>query len=242
MDVQALLDSKIYVRNEIHYPLPKTLVSPFLDEVGYKEGDALRVQVQNEVINQNEDGSVNIAYPRFLVEYTKNAIVFGDTDYHNVFGMLVAMDQQHPQIKVYSGMNVVACTNLCIFQAEHLFVQNLNNPLNSVWNQLSNYVAMEDSKLENYARVHEQLINTYYNNEQLNNKLGYLLRNADKVKLGTSPIVGAVKLLSSNKSPYYVENSCSAYNLYNAITQCITDSKDILYKPDKTYGLTKLLV
>ena len=80
------------------------------------------------------------------------------------------------------------------------------------------------------------------NNDDVNRTLGYLLRNAVDVRLGTSPVVNAAKLMDDRKSVYYFDNETNLYNVYNAVTQSVTDTKDIFYRPDKTIGLSKLLL
>jgi len=242
--VENLVNSKIYVRNNISYMQPSSIINPFLDILGYgKEfGGEVFIQTQNEVVNQNIGGDENIAYPRFLVELRKSEVLFGDVQYQNTFGLLVAMDQQNPLVKVYTGMNVSACTNLCIFNAEHVFQQNLMESLDNTFNAVKMYANNEQQKIDDYRKTHERLVNTVMNQEQLNERLGYLLRMANTTKLGTSPIVGAAKLLSDRKSVYFTDKESTLYNLYNAVTQGITDSADLFYKTDKTLGLTRLLL
>ena len=80
------------------------------------------------------------------------------------------------------------------------------------------------------------------NQEQLKERLGHLLLYAKTAKLGKSPVVQASDLLGDPRSNYYAGADSTLYNLYNAITQIISDGKDLLYRPDKTMGLTKLLL
>ena len=237
--VNDLMDSKIYVRGGIGFMSPKELVGGFVDVVN--DGD-YEVQVQNPVINQNEDGKDNIAYPRFMVEARKELVDFGKIQYQNTLGILVAMDQQNPMIKIYSGMNVTACMNMSIFNAEHVYYQNLFDDIDKVWNQLDGFVSGIEAKIKEYRKKHELMVNTIMTNDDVNRTLGYLLRNAVDVRLGTSPVVNAAKLMDDKKSVYHFDETTNLYNVYNAVTQSITDTKDIFYRPDKTIGLSKLLL
>ena len=238
-----LQESKIYVRNNISYMPPKEIINPFLDKLDFDpETDQVSIQIQNAVINQEIGGAENIAYPRFLVELKRQLLTFGDVEYQNTFGLLIGMDQQKPLVKVYTGMNVSACTNLCIFNAEHVHAQNLMEPLDNTWNAVEAFAKGEELKIDEYRKTHLELVNTVLNQEQVNERLGYLLRLAGDTRLGTTPIVTAAKLLSSKQSLYYFEKETTMYNLYNSITQSITDSKDLLHRPDKTLGLTNLLL
>lgn len=241
LELNDLLDSKIYVRNNISYMPPREIINPFLEKVGYS-GEEINIQFQNEVINQNISGEENVAFPRFLVEVKKQMLMFGDVQYQNTYGLLVAMDQQNPVAKVYSGTEVSACTNLCIFNAEHTFTQNLMESLDNTWNAVKGFVSGEEAKIEEYRDTHLRLVANTLTQEDLNQKLGQLLRVSGSSKLGTTPIVKAAKLVSDRTSTYYAEKESNLYNLYNAITQSITDSKDLLYRPDKTMALTQMLL
>jgi len=243
LKLEDLRESKIYVRNNISYMKPKELVNPFLNKIGYDEStDQLHIEVQNAVVNQNVEGGENIAYPRFMLEVRREEVFFGDVAYVNVFGLLIGMDQQKPIIKAYTGMNVSACTNLCVFNADETYSQNLMESLDNTWNAVVRFSENEKRKLDNYREIHMNLVDTSLNQEEVNERLGFLLRNANKTKLGTTPIVNAAKLLTDRASAYYFEKETNMFNLFNAVTQGITDSKDLLYRPDKTWGLAKLLL
>lgn len=241
--LNQLQNSKIYVRNSISYNQPNSIIDPIIN-IWEKNlsNNSYYVSVQNEVVNQNIEGGDNIAYPRFLIENKIEEVLYGDVKYENTMGLLVAMNQQSPVVKVYTGMNVSACTNLCIFNAEHIFQQNLTESLQPTFDALRGFTRSLYEKIESYRDIHMKLINTLLNQEELNEKLGMLLREGVSNKLGTSPIVNAVRLLNNRNSIYHADEYTSLYTLFNAITQSITDSPDILYKPDKTLALSKLLV
>ena len=244
LTIESLKESKLYVRNGVTFQHPMHYIEPFLDAVGYDDGNQnLVLEYQNRVMNLNEeDNTENIAYPRLKIEVNKGRVEFGE--YENVFGMLLAMDQQNPVVKVYSGMNVSSCTNLCVFGNAHVSEQNLLSSSDNAIDMAGMYYRANEEKIEQYREVHQKLITTVFLEDQLNRKLGEMLRGTLKSKLGTSPIIAATRYITDKNSVYSVEEdgSISAYKLYNAVTQSITDSKDILYKCDKSLAAYKLVL
>ena len=83
----------------------------------------------------------------------------------------------------------------------------------------------------------QMLISNYIRNDR-DNGFG-------KVKLATSSVVDAYKLLYLKEdSPYYVKpgETTDMFNVYNAFTQLITDdTKDIVNKVEKTLLLKDIL-
>ena len=241
--LKELQDSKLYIRNGVTFQQPSGLVNQFFEAVRYEDSDALTIEYQNPVLNINEDDNTeNVAYPRFKVEVNKGSVEFGD--YANVFGMMIAMDQQSPIVKVYSGMNVQACLNLSVFGKAYISEQNLLSSLDSAIETAKTFYQNNEMKINHYADVHERLIKKVFDEEALNRQLGKMLRRTMGTKLGTSPIVGAAKLIETRTSEYSIneDGSITAYKLYNAITQIITDSKDLLYKPEKSYTAANLVL
>ena len=242
LTIKNLEESKIYVRNNISYMPPKDLVNPFLEGIKYEDSDEVKIEIQNPVINENHDHVSNIAYPRFSLEVNRGVSPL-DPSETNVFGLLVAMDQQKPIIKAYSGTNVSSCLNLCVFRAENLFAQDLMADLTNMWNNVQRFYRENEEKIELHASMNKQLHETHLTNNQVNVRLGSMLRNAKHAGLGTSPIVNAAELLSNKTSTYYFkqEDGTTLYNLFNSVTQGITDSKDLMSKPTKTLATAQLL-
>jgi hypothetical protein len=244
MELQSLLNSKRYVKGETVFAPPQVVVENFLEATEYDENKhSLRILTQDPVTNRDVDSDTdNTAYPRYMVEVDKGSPVILP-DYRSVSGLLVALTPQKPMIKVYAGLNASACLNLCIFNARDQFAQGFLEGQGLVWHQMRAYRASEAERIENYAKVHDKLVTTYLNTEEINKELGRMLRLASTSGLGSSPIIGAAKYLDDRKSQYYIHSGeqCQLYNLYNAITQSITDSKDLYSKPQKTLAAGKLL-
>lgn len=235
-----LLNSKIFVKNNLTFMPPSTLINRFLESIKYTN-ENIKIKTQNEVINENIEGSQNIAYPRFSLEVNKlNSPIENEI---NVYGLLVGMDLGKPLIKAYSGLNASSCLNLSIYKNTNLISQDLLTNLDSLYERVSKFYTEEEEKFKIHSEILNKLKNTILNDKQVDRLLGSLLKQGKSSGLGTSIIVNAADLLTDKRSIYYHNPSedTTFYNFYNAITQGITDSNDILTKPNKTLITANLL-
>lgn len=239
LQLEELLDSKRYIKNEMEFMSPRALVEPFLDVLAIN-GEPITVDYQNEVANVNEDDSKNIAYPRFGVK-----VDFGPTDglpgYLSTIGMMVALDIGKPIIKIYTGQDVQTCMNLCIFNASEIFTQDVLADRTALLDKLMVYAQGKEKQAEEYAKMHERLTTTTLTDSGINDRVGELVRQG-RTSIGLNHITTGVKYIDDPKSVYYANDGCSMYNFYNAMTAAIGDSKDILGKPNKTLALSKILL
>ncbi len=242
ISLQEVLDSRIYVKDNasVSFASPRALLQPFLDCV---PSDNITVKVQDPVINANDDGTENISYPRVLVEAKVGNEVPG---YDSTIGFLYALDVQHPQVKVFSGQNAHACTNLTIFDAENVYQMNLLGNLKFAYDKAKQYMEQKAKEIAKFLATKEELINTFYERGALEKELGRILMltvGSKNVGYPTSGVSQAAKWLQDKSSIYYVkpDETCSKLNLYDALTQSITNSNDILYRPNKTIAVTQLL-
>lgn len=238
MKLQELIDSKIFVRNEVNFPSAKSLVMPFVDELETLDMD-YSVTVQNPVINKNEEGTENAAYPRFgIVGYPKEVNeVF--PEYRSNFGLLVAMDTSKPLIKVYTGFEAKACLNLTIFRGEDITSQDLLQGTENIWKALKGYREEEENKIEVYNKTLAKISNINLTSEQLQRFLGMALLSAPKYGYGTSTVVNAARLIANQKSSYYGDKGLTGERVYNVMTEGVSSSNEIITKPNKTLGITK---
>ncbi len=242
ISLQDVLNSRTYVKDNstVSFASPRTLIQPFLDNV---PSDDITVKVQDPVINANDDGSENISYPRVLLEAKVGSEVPG---YDSTIGFLYALDVQHPQVKVFSGQNAHACTNLTIFDAEKVYQMNMLGNLKFAYDKAKQYVEQKATEIAKFLETKEELLNTFFCSEALQKELGriLMLTTAGKhVGYPTSGISQAAKWLQDKNSVYYVkpDEACSKLNLYDALTQSITNSNDIIYRPNKTIAVSHLL-
>lgn len=242
MTINDILESKTYVKENgaITFGSPKEYLEPFLNIL--PKDTQYEVETANSIINKNEeDDTLNISYPRVLVKAKLNY----NEKFDSTIGLVYALEIQRPQIKVFTGVEVKACTNLTIFNYSHLYSQDILGNYREVYNKAQRYFDDEETKLREYSETYDRLENTTLSNQiELNEVIGRMLFNSYKTKLGTTPVVKASQLLRDASSAYYVgENDrfhCSLWNVYNATTQALGNA-DILEKPTKTVALAKIL-
>jgi len=240
--LEELLNSKVYVKenSSVRFTSAKQYVEPFLEALGQDVKD-VRVSVSSPVMNAEESGKMNIAYPRVNVETTIGGGLEGFT---SVVGMIFALNTQIPIAKVYTGQSVSVCMNLCIFNSDDLFEKNLLGDFNELYLRTATFKANKMKQIEEYGKVYKDMTENMLTPMELNTLMGDLLLKGTTSKLGSSPIVGAAKLLKDNKTTYYVNEgpdfSCNKWNVLNAVTQVLGDGDPIL-RPDKTIQIAKLL-
>lgn len=245
--LDTVLNSKVYIqdKSQISFGSPRGYIEPFLEKFT-KEGlnPTFRVAVSERVANkETESDTLNEAYGRVLVE-AKLGTNFTSQEHDSVIGLVYALDTQKPTLRVYSGENAWACTNLAIFGAKYIHQVELLQGTSPIYDKALEYVDGLTEQLAKFNQIYERMNDTLYKGEQINEVLGYLLRESYKNKqIGTNPILFALKELEDNKSRYAIKNNeTTQWNMYSAVTQHITDKVDILDKASKTVMVSNLFV
>ena len=238
-----LLSSKIFVKENsaVNFKSPEYYVRPFLDIMG-EHAVNTKVEVDRAIINAEESGKKNIAYPRMNIECRVGSEMIG---FHSVIGLIYALDTQIPIAKVYTGQSVSTCLNLCIFGAEDIYETNMLGSIQEIYNRVQQFKQDKEKQIEEYTKVYKDMTEKHLTPEGMKEILGNLLIKGSQTKLGTSPVVGAAKLLIDPKSMYYTNEGedfdCNEWNIYNAVTQSLTDGSDPVYRPNKTLELTNII-
>ncbi|MFN7465268.1 MAG: hypothetical protein ACK53T_07785 [Planctomycetota bacterium] len=246
MDVSLdqVLNSKVYVKEDslISFGSPRQYIEPFVEKLQGITNN-FRVSVSDRVANKEESGSINEAYGRVLIE-AKLPNEFCAYDHDSVIGMVYALDTQKPTMRVYSGENAWACTNLSIFGARYIHQVELLQGNSSIYEKAYEYVDSVTEQLHRFREIYERMNEKVYEGDDINRVVGYLLREGSRNKqIGTSAILSAVKDLDDNKSRYAIrENKVSQWNVYSAVTQYITDKVDIVDKASKTVVVSNLFI
>lgn len=241
------------IKNNEYLPT-EAYINPFLERL-HNVTDDFRVQVQlpNQV-TLDSDGKItteDITYNRVWIQ----AVLPQELNFKNhkqVIGLVYGLDVRKPIYKIYTGGLNMACTNLCVFNPDDLEVKELesNSPIN--FKPINRMLEEVNSIAVTLKQMFDTPFDSSYRNtsEQLGNWIKRCMTEYEdngfgKIKLASSIAESAYKLLYSNeKSPYYVgEKDTNMFNVYNAFTQCITDSlkKDIMNQFEKTMLLKKIL-
>lgn len=244
MKLENILDSKIYIKDNsaISFKSPEEYIQPFLDVVA-PLNPTYRVDVSGRSANKNtEDENVNESFARVLVE-AKLPDQYNIEEHDSVIGMVYALDTQRPSMRVYTGRNAWACTNLCIFNAGHVHSVDLMQGTSQIFERAQVYASHIEDAIREFKERYDRMNEKVYSGDQIDYIVGHLLRNGLKDKyVGTTPILAAVKELEDNKSVYSIKDGkTSQWNIYSAITQYITDKVDIVDKATKTYRISEML-
>lgn len=240
-----VLSSKIYVKNgSIDFKSPKEYLMPFID-LTEKITDNYKVRVSGTVENAEEaSGELNTSYGRVLIE-AHLPDKYGTEETGGIIGLVYGLDIQKPVMKVYTGQNIFACTNLCVFGAQHVFSSELLTTGSArAYQEVSKYVEEKERELENYIRVSTKLKEMQLDKESLDELIGKLVRESLKSRsIGITPITTAAKDLYDPKSKYAVKDGqTNGWNVYNAITEYITHKTDILDMAHKTVLLQDMFL
>lgn len=214
-------------------------VEPFLERVQKFTSD-INVQVQLPTqITYSGDGTLNtedITYNRVLIEAKlPDEYKFSNDPHKAVIGMVYGIDVRKPVVKFFKGLERNSCTNLCVFNSQLLTCQDLEPETAIDFKPLERIIEQTDDT----ATWLKKIINMEFacDDYNINESLGKWIRNCinysydnhyGKVKVACSTPIDAYKLLFEKEdSDYFYGNSSSTsmYNIYNAFTQILTDSK-----------------
>lgn len=233
---EELLSSKTYFKQGsiISLPSPEQVLTPFLNITENIKGGTYIVKTSNDVINENDDNTQNVAFGRFNVEYKLPALFDTENSFYTL-GIVAGLDTQKPIIKVYGGHRVSACTNLTVFNAEQVFIQELTGNINMCYNKINDYFAKVEEQNKEYMRIVKILSQRVLNEQMIHERIGQLMEFAIKQpRLGTTVIIDGVKEMLNPKSIYAIkEGKTTDWNILNSVTQFVSTKSDILDEATK---------
>ena len=246
--LNELLKGKSTLIKNKEYLSTAQYVEPFLNRMS-KFTDKFVVQVQTPNQLSITQDSADVIYNRVWVQ-----AVMPDSycveNHDEVYGLVYGLDVRKPVAKLYKGKLNRACTNLCVFDAEWLKIQEIipEEPLDM--NPLKPIMEYTDSFIVNL----QKLKNTYVDRNERMRYLGEWvdssLREAEdygfgKIKIATSvPIEAYKKLYINSDSPYYIPEGIdpSLFDIHSSFTDIVShDGKDIMNFFEKSMIVNKLL-
>jgi hypothetical protein len=252
LTLNEVLESKIFVNSSAGtiFKSPKDYIEPFIDSISGITSD-FTVQAVDGSINANDELDFNKAFSRVLIEANlpKDKYSYlGNNDRDTLdskIGFIYALDLGKPIMKVFAGKDVRACTNLTIFDAEHLYSQEMTGNINSIYKKATEYANNIEKDLEEFLKKMNILINSRYEGSKLDELNGRMIKAAlKKPKLGTTPILSAIKDIYDPKSVYSidkVDKSISGWTYYNAVTENLKKA-DIVDRSLKTVLLSEIIL
>jgi len=242
LTIDDVFESKTYVKGNREYKTPKEYLEKFIDVVSPIAPD-ISVQVSGKIQNAELDKTINTAYSRILIEASNTKLK--SDGLFPTFGIVIGLDTQKPVYKLYEGTVVSACTNLCVFNSNNMFAGDIFDGLSEGYDRLGTWVNGYKETFGENLDIYQRLEKNVLSKEQLEEKLGSLLRfSIDNPYLGTTPVVLAAKELYNPNSMYHIEDDegTTDWNLYNAVTSYLSSKTDILDKASKTLLLSKFFI
>lgn len=250
---QALAGKATQIKNK-EFLSTEAYINPFLERMS-KFTDDFRIQgIPASQISLTSNGEINLEdtiYNRIWVQ----AVLpkeYAFENHRESINLLYALDTRKPVVKIFRNTLNMACLNMCVWDASFLDVKELVPE--SVINYKSLNTLMELTEKSHAILTRLNNTEVQYNQKDIDENLGKWLRNAmttsydngfGKVKVGTSAIMDAYKLLYvDEKSPYYIKkgDSTNLFNIYNAHTQILSDDKkDIVNKFEKCGLIGRIL-
>ena len=164
-------------------------------------------------------------------------------EYHEVYGLIYALDIKTPIYKVYRGYINSKNQNLCVFDPQWIETHELK-PGEKFKFSISNLMSMSS----NFKIKLEKAKHTFISSDEKDNHelLGRLIERSllyeyktigGKVKLSPSDVVKTYEsVFHDASSKYYLGDikECSIFHYQDALCSFITDSKDIVNRFEKT--------
>lgn len=237
LTLDTILNSKTYVPEKagLAFRSPKEYIEPFLEIVRTLTNE-FKVEVSGRTANANEDASVNESFARVKIEAQLPA-EYQIMEHTSVIGMVYGLDTAKPVMKLYSGRNAWSCTNLAIFNADHLMSVEMMQGIAPIYEKAKSFSAQAADHIKEFAEKVQRMKNRErVGKPQIDEVVGGLVRLAIANKaVGTTPILNATQALYDKNNVYAIRDERTTdWNIFSAVTQYITDKVDIVDKATKT--------
>lgn len=245
--ITELLEGRSTLIKGKQYLSTKEYVDPFIQEMSkYTNDFRVKIKLPDQMTGSIED--TDITYNRVLIE----AVLPSDNtiDKHDeVIGLLYGLDIRKPVYKTYRGYLNQACTNLSVFNASWLNVQELK-PLEGIKFDIKAMLEMPNSFANDLKQMKKAVIDRADMLPLLGRMVDMSLRDnyfngIQNVKISPNVAIEAYKsLLIDTDSKYFIPDAkeITKFDVHEALTQIVTDdTKDILNRFEKTMLINKFI-
>lgn len=236
--LDALFYGKATIIKDKEYLSAKEYVEDFIKEMSkYTKKFIINVQVPSQLTLSNS--SKDLTYNKVWIQ----AIMPSDNDIegcHEVYGLIYAIDIKNPVYKIYRGYINPETQNLCVFNPKWIQTFELKSKEKLKYSISSLMEMPSDFKIKlNKSK------STFISTEDNHKLLGEIIEKSllytfdtisGKIKLSPNDVINAyVNIFHDTTSKYYLDNKeCSYDHFYNAISEQINDSKDIINRYEKS--------
>lgn len=236
-----ILASKSVEKNGFPFPSPAKLLQPVLNEFKKLEGFEIETVADEPLTLIDAENNELIGYKRVLAKAT---IELTEGIKYQI-GFVYALDLKTPLIKIFTGAEVIACTNMAVFGATDFVKLELLTNLNKAPLIVEEFCKNSSAKLAEIKEMIFKMQNYVLTKRETYLLLGKMLAefqsNEFKSVAGTTSITNAAKLLFNSKSPYYWENSPNVWNFYNACTDNLREKTHVIDQPEKVFNFFKVI-
>lgn len=241
LTLEDVFGSKTFVKGEREYKSPKEYLEPFIERVS-QVAPNISVQVSGKIQNAEEDKTINTAFSRIMIEASNEKMISAGV--FPTYGIIIALDPVIPIYKIYEGLTVRACTNLCVFNSRNLYTGQIFDGMGEGYGILNTWVNSWKETFGANMDIFSEMEKKPVPVDDVTKVLGNLLKFGIENKyFGTNPVIHAAKELYDPNSIYYVgKESTTAWNMYNAVTSYLSTKTDIVDKASKTLLLSKFFI
>lgn len=235
---QEILESKAIKRGDsTTYPAPHEFLKGLMniEEEIYN----INLHCSHDNITVNEDETENISLHRVMIDYKFK--IDTKTDYK--LGLIVSMDKGIPVAKIYMGMQVHACLNMCIFGAEQILTFNLKDKFYSFVESFKSEFKNTQKRVKKAQAIKKGLENINFTHEKCKLLNGAILEKIirDKTPAGIQAVINGIKLQSKKGDKYNSENGLTAWMYFNSLTEYLNEKVHPLDIPEKALDLFQCL-
>lgn len=252
LSLEELYKGKATMIKDNKYRTTQQYIEPFIDRVSKFTDEFIIKALPASQISLTPNGEIpegDVVYNRVWVQGVLPEEYAYDNHKQSI-NMLYALDTRKPLVKIFKNTVNMACLNMCVFNPEHLEVQELAPESAINYRFVDRVGEMADS-----TRMYlEQLSKMEISREDMFDQLGRMVdrcigakfqSNFGTVKVPESLPIDAYKsVFYDTASPYFTnEGGTTGFNLYNAFTNIISNDKgkDIVNKFEKIYMVAQIM-
>lgn len=215
-NLEIFLNSMRYVVKDEPQIAPQTYLEPIFSELGDNmDLNACTVKLSHAV-SVGENYETKTSYGRAAIEIP----LLSNRDKYKLMklGIVIAVDKPDPIYKVAIGHEIFSCTNLTL-TGDCIEVTNDSANLATLIKKYMDNVNMYNDLFYEFKHNNSNVI---LNEAQINEYLGRLIIKAP-INLTEYLIKGFSNAVKNPTSVYYKESENNKYDLFNAVTQEITN-------------------